>query len=54
MKGGVIMIPIILLSILSIYLFIERYIYIRKATRIDESLMKNVLNELKSITLKKQ
>lgn len=48
MKGGVIMIPIILLSILSIYLFIERYIYIRKATRIDESLMNNVLNELKS------
>jgi biopolymer transport protein ExbB len=48
MKGGVIMIPIILLSILSIYLFIERYIYIRKATRIDESLMKNVSNELKS------
>ena len=30
MKGGYIMIPIILLSIISIYLFIERYLYIKK------------------------
>ncbi|MFN8240337.1 MAG: hypothetical protein U0X39_06240 [Bacteroidales bacterium] len=37
MKGGVIMIPILLLSILSIYLFIERFIYIRNATTIDEN-----------------
>ena len=46
MKGGVIMIPIILLSIVSIYLFIERYIYIRNATRIDDRLIKGVINEL--------
>lgn len=48
MKGGVIMIPIILLSILSIYLFIERLAYIKKASVIDERMMENVLNELKS------
>ena len=46
MKGGVIMIPIILLSLVSIYLFIERYIYIRNATRIDEKLIKGIVNEL--------
>jgi biopolymer transport protein ExbB len=46
MKGGVIMIPIILLSIVSIYLFIERYIYIRNSTRIDDNLVKGVVNEL--------
>lgn len=46
MKGGVIMIPIILLSIVSIYLFIERYIYIRNTTRIDNDLVKGVVNEL--------
>lgn len=46
MKGGVIMIPIILLSIVSIYLFIERYIYIRNTTRIDDELIKGVINEL--------
>jgi biopolymer transport protein ExbB len=47
MKGGVIMIPIILLSFLSIYLFIERYLYIRKASMIDDNMLKNVLSELK-------
>jgi biopolymer transport protein ExbB len=47
MKGGIIMIPIILLSFISIYLFIERYIYIRRATVIDEKLVKNVMYELK-------
>ena len=42
------MIPIILLSILSVYLFIERYSYIRKATVIDDRLVKNIMNELKN------
>ncbi len=48
MKGGFIMIPIVLLSIFSIYLFIERYIYIRKTANIDENLLNNVLVELRS------
>ena len=48
MKGGFIMIPIILLSILSIYLIIERYSYIRKTTVIDETLVKNIMNELRN------
>jgi biopolymer transport protein ExbB len=48
MKGGFIMIPIILLSIFSVYLFIERYSYIRKTSVIDESLVKNIINELKN------
>ena len=48
MKGGFIMIPIILLSILSVYLFIERFSYIRKAAVIDASLVKNILNELRN------
>jgi len=46
MKGGIIMIPIILLSLISIYLFIERYIYIRNVSRIDDKLMKGVIDEL--------
>jgi biopolymer transport protein ExbB len=48
LKGGLIMIPIILLSILSIYLIIERYSYIRKTTAIDETLVKNILNEIRN------
>jgi len=48
MKGGFIMIPIILLSIFSIYLFIERFIYIRKSTVVDDSLIYNILVELRN------
>jgi biopolymer transport protein ExbB len=47
MKGGFIMIPIVLLSILSIYLFIERYMYIKKVAVIDTNLVNTVLTELK-------
>lgn len=46
MKGGVIMIPILLLSLISIYLFIERYVYIRNASRIDDNILKGIINEL--------
>lgn len=48
MKGGFIMIPIILLSVLSIYLFIERFLYIRKSTVVDENLIYNILGEIKN------
>ncbi len=48
MKGGFIMIPIILLSIISIYIFIERLIYIRKSSVIDSSLISNVIAELRN------
>jgi len=48
LKGGFIMIPIILLSILSIYLFIERFIYIRKSTAVDENLVYGVINGLRN------
>ncbi|MCX6253540.1 MAG: MotA/TolQ/ExbB proton channel family protein [Bacteroidia bacterium] len=48
MKGGFIMIPIILLSIISVYLFIERYSFIRKSAVIDENLVKNIINEIRN------
>ena len=48
MKGGFIMIPIILLSIISIYFFIERFSYIRKSAMIDEHLVKNIINEIRN------
>lgn len=47
MKGGIIMIPIILLSLISVYLFIERVAYIRKLSAIDKGLVVSVLRELK-------
>ena len=48
MKGGIIMIPIILLSFLSVYLFIERFIYIRRTSAIDFELVNSVVLELKN------
>jgi len=48
MKGGVIMIPIVLLSLFSIYIFIERMAYIRRSTSIDRGLVPAVLNDLKN------
>ena len=43
-KGGIIMIPIGLLSLLMVYLFIERWITIKKASRPSRKVMSNVSN----------
>ena len=48
MKGGFIMIPIILLSIFTIYLFIERFLYIRKTSVVDENLIYNIIAEIRN------
>jgi biopolymer transport protein ExbB len=42
LKGGPIMIPIALLSILGIYIFIERYIIIGRASKEDTNFMNNI------------
>jgi biopolymer transport protein ExbB len=48
MKGGYIMIPIILLSLISIYIFIERFVYIRKSSVIDENMVNAAINEIRN------
>ncbi|MBS1231332.1 MAG: hypothetical protein H6R35_170, partial [Bacteroidetes bacterium] len=48
MKGGIIMIPIILLSLISFYIFIERIAYIRRTTSIEKGLLTAITGELKS------
>jgi Biopolymer transport proteins len=53
MKGGIIMIPIILLSLLSVYIFIERYAYIRKLSTIDTSFVPSVVGELEAKNIEK-
>lgn len=47
-KGGVFMIPIILLLLYTIYVSIERYLYISKETKSNKNLMVNVVNLLNS------
>ena len=44
-KGGYVMYPILFLFSVAIFLFIERYLYIRKTTKIDENFLHNI-NEL--------
>ena len=41
-KGGWVMIPIILLSLVAAYIFIERYYVIRKATKEDQNFMNRI------------
>jgi biopolymer transport protein ExbB len=38
-KGGVLMIPLALLLVIAIFVFIERYIAIKKASRLDDNFM---------------
>lgn len=45
-KGGVVMIPILLLSILSVYLIIERYIAIKNAAKSDSNFMNIIRTHL--------
>ncbi len=42
LKGGWIMIPIALLSVLAVYIFVERYFAIRRAAKTDENFMNRI------------
>ena len=52
-KGGIIMIPILLLSLFSVYLFFERFYYIKQATKIDNRLIDTILLELRNTNISK-
>ncbi|MBL6964116.1 MAG: MotA/TolQ/ExbB proton channel family protein [Bacteroidetes bacterium] len=41
-KGGWVMIPIILLGIIALYIFIERYLVIQRSTKIDDNFMNKI------------
>lgn len=48
MKGGVLMIPIGILSLISIYVLIERFVAIKKAGKTDKTLMQQIKEHLRS------
>jgi biopolymer transport protein ExbB len=48
MKGGFIMIPIILLSVISLYFFIERVAYIRKNAGIDADMIREIIDGIRN------
>jgi len=41
-KGGIVMIPLLILSIVAIYIFIERYLAISKASKEEHNFMNNI------------
>lgn len=51
-KGGVVMIPIGMLSVVTIYLIIERFIYIKNASKLEVNFMNNVKDLLAKGDLK--
>jgi biopolymer transport protein ExbB len=42
LKGGPVMIPLALLSIIAVYITIERYLTIKKASKLDQNFMANI------------
>lgn len=47
LKGGYVMIPLLLLSLLAVYLFIERYLYIQNAKREDQHFVNAIKEKLR-------
>jgi len=47
LKGGWVMVPIIILSVLAVYIFFERFFAIRKASEIDTSFMDRIRDYIK-------
>lgn len=48
MKGGFVMIPILILSLTSLYIFFERYLYIRKASYMEPNFLNNIKDKLQN------
>ncbi len=47
LKGGWIMVPILLLSVLAVYIFFERYFVIQKASKMDNHFMEQITHLIK-------
>lgn len=52
MKGGVVMIPILVLWLIAMYIFIERYLYLRTATKAKHDFVANINKHLQQGDLK--
>ena len=45
-KGGYVMIPLLLLSLFSVYLFVERWLYIKQASKVDERFLQDIKDKI--------
>ena len=50
-KGGIFLIPIAILLFYTLYIIFERYLYIHKAAKIDNHLMKDIRNHLNNANI---
>ncbi|HTA27329.1 MAG TPA: MotA/TolQ/ExbB proton channel family protein, partial [Bacteroidia bacterium] len=50
-KGGVIMIPLGILSLITVFVIIERYLFIKKASRSGKNFMNSMRDVMKSNNL---
>lgn len=46
LKGGIIMIPIFLLSLIAVYIFVERYSYLKKATAVNRGVIDSIIEDV--------
>ena len=46
LKGGYVMIPLLLLSLFSVYLFVERWLYIKQASKVDDRFLQDIKDKL--------
>lgn len=47
-KGGPIMIPILIFSVIAVYIIIERYVAIKRSSKIDNNFMNNIRDHISS------
>ncbi|HTE32976.1 MAG TPA: MotA/TolQ/ExbB proton channel family protein [Chryseolinea sp.] len=52
MKGGVVMIPILLLWVVTTYIFIERFLYLRQKTKRQKDFLDNIIRLLRGADVK--
>jgi biopolymer transport protein ExbB len=52
LKGGVVMVPIFILSIVTVYLFIERWMYIRSRSKTPPNFTNQIIDQLEEGNLK--
>jgi biopolymer transport protein ExbB len=52
MKGGVVMVPIVILSIVSIYIMVERWMYIRKRSQNLDNFTNQIIDQLQDGNIK--
>ncbi len=48
MDGGVIMVPLLLCSVILVYVFVERFLAIRKASKVDNAFMNHIRDHITS------